>query len=59
MRMGNLLRPGHESSVVMSANTPRLAVAHPTVVPGNHPGMGDADEAPTGDDPDHRTERSS
>ncbi|MFB6251154.1 MAG: hypothetical protein ABEI27_05620 [Halobellus sp.] len=43
----------------MSAETPRLGVAHPTVVPGNHPGMDDADEAPPSEDPDQVTEESS
>jgi len=44
MRMGNLLSTPRQLLPVMSAKTPRLGVAHPTVVPGNHPGASDDEE---------------
>jgi len=59
MRMGNLLGARRQLVTVMSAKTPRLGVAHPTVVPGNHPGASDdedpADEAETSADDADRT----
>ncbi|WP_435182829.1 hypothetical protein [Halobellus sp. EA9] len=43
----------------MSAETTRFGVAHPTVVPGNHPGAGDADEAPADEDTERAADKSS
>ncbi|MFB6090746.1 MAG: hypothetical protein ABEJ97_06765 [Halobellus sp.] len=42
----------------MSAETPRLGVAHPTVVPGQQSDASDADEGPADGDADRSDEPS-